>query len=78
MTARPFIQPAHRYAQTLTEGESARAVRAILHPDTTGTKEPGVMFATGDKVRMCIPLADALRLANEIADIALNERMRTA
>ncbi|WP_309065350.1 hypothetical protein [Microbacterium sp.] len=77
MPERPFVAPAHRYALNTADGETVRAVAAVLN-QPSGDPEPGVMVHAGQNVRLVIPTADAVRLANQIADIALTQRIEKA
>lgn len=58
--------PTH-HETNVREGLELRAVAALM-ADDYGRKEPAVAVFAGQRIRFVIPTAQALRIANEIAD----------
>jgi hypothetical protein len=63
---RPFISKPENYSGNLREGADMSAGPAYL----TGPRgrEPGVILREGKRILGIVPAAQAIRLANEIAD----------
>jgi hypothetical protein len=63
---RPFISKPDNYPNNIRDGADITAGPAYL----TGPagQEPGVVIRNGFRIRSIIPAAQAIRLANEIAD----------
>ena len=73
---RYFIAGPERWEQNVSDGRTATAIPAKLtHPD--GQHEPGIAINVGDRPRIVIPTADAIRLAHTIADVATTQRKDT-
>ncbi|KQQ66104.1 hypothetical protein [Microbacterium sp. Leaf320] len=73
MTSDTFYAKSDRYTQNVAEGSRTMATPALLNTPY-GTAEPGVAVYVDQNVRFVIPLGDALRIANQIADIASAHR----
>ena len=62
-----FTSPAEHYARNIRDAQDFNASPAwIGAPD--GPREPGVVLRSGKGIRAVMPIPDALRLANQIAD----------
>lgn len=63
---RPFVSKADNYAINVNDGAGIKAFPALL----TGPNgfESAVVFRSGSRIRFVIPSAEAIRIANEIAD----------
>lgn len=66
MTYRPFYSKAENYQGNVIDGQNASAGPATLASPTG--PEPGVIIRRGAQISFVIPINDALRLANDIAD----------
>lgn len=63
---RPFYSKPGNYPDNIQEGKDIGASAAFL--SSPQGPEPGVVIRAGFRIKAVIPAADALRLANEIAD----------
>lgn len=62
-----FISDAARYEFNIAEAAQYRATPAKLSAPT-GEKLPAVMLKSGPHIKTLMPISEALRLANQIAD----------
>lgn len=62
-----FVTSADRYQFNVTEAQQyfARPAKLTRLP---GIREDAVMIKNGERIKAVLPIAEALRLANEIAD----------
>lgn len=68
MDGQPFTSRSQYYEENVRDGESAKAIEArIATPD--GGQQAAIAFLTRGRLRLVIPTRDALRIANQIADI---------
>jgi hypothetical protein len=74
MTRKVFISKPENYDANLQEGAEVSAGRAWL--SSPAGPIPGIIVRRDNYIRFVIPAADALRLANEIADAV--EEMESA
>ena len=63
-----FTSSSQYYEKNVKEAATAQAGKARLHTPT-GEQIPGVVIWSGKAVRIVLPIPEALRLANEIADV---------
>lgn len=62
-----FTTGPQHYTRNLSDAAKFNANPAIIGKPG-GTTEPGVVLKNGREIRAVMPLPEALRLANEIAD----------
>lgn len=62
-----FTSGSQHYEKNLTQAGTCLARPAVI-TKPTGEKAPGVVLFTTAQVRAVLPISEALRLANEIAD----------
>lgn len=68
MSRRLFMSKTDRYDDDMRAADSLRACPVwLMNPN--GEQEPGVGLFEGTRPRFMMPLTDALRVANQIADI---------
>lgn len=74
--SRPFIVPEERYHKNINDARDVEAGPALF--TTKKGYKPGVIVYNGRDIRGVLPLEDAIRLANQIADsISYHKRKET-
>lgn len=68
-----FHAATHQWDRNITDGANTTATPAVLHAPR-GKQTPGIAITTDGRARLVITTSEALRLANEIADIATNQQ----
>ncbi|WP_455835386.1 hypothetical protein [Pseudarthrobacter siccitolerans] len=76
MNTKPFISHSYTYGRNVEDGRQIQAGTAWL--TSPKGQEPGVIIRRGSHISFVIPAADAIRLANEIADAVDALEGRTA
>lgn len=64
-----FTTGPQHYTRNLQDAANFNATPAIIGKPG-GSQEPGVVLKNGRAIKAVMPLSEALRLANEIADAA--------
>lgn len=65
-----FISKPEQHRFNIAQAHSLKARPAVLTAAIGGDQEPAVIIRSKDGIHGVIPVAQALRLANEIADAA--------